>query len=62
MRSVAAMAAGPFIEYYQHTLDPKFLREYAYPFVSEVARFYASYLTWDPTSSSVSLRYLHRFC
>jgi hypothetical protein len=48
LRSVGAMASGPFIEYYEHTLDPDFLRDHAYPFVSGVARFYASYIVKDP--------------
>ena len=47
MRSVAAMAATPFIEYYESTLDEAFLQGRAYPFVREVARFYASYLVVD---------------
>ena len=38
------MASGPFIEHYEMTRDIDFLRESAYPFVSEVARFYASYV------------------
>lgn len=44
MRSVAAMAAQPFVDYYEHTLSHEFLRQQAYPFVREVALFYASYL------------------
>ena len=44
MRSVAAMAAAPFVEYFEHTQDLTFLKASAYPFVREVAMFYASYL------------------
>eukprot|EP00041_Stephanoeca_diplocostata_P026806 m.729241 g.729241 ORF g.729241 m.729241 type:complete len:1225 (+) comp23048_c0_seq4:158-3832(+) len=47
MRSTAAMGAQPFIDYYDHTHDRDFLRAWAYPFVREVARFYASYVRFD---------------
>lgn len=46
-RSTAAMAAQPFIDYYDHTLDRAFLSAWAYPYVREVARFYASYVRFD---------------
>ncbi len=50
MRSVAAMAAAPYVEYFEHTQNMVFLKEEAYPFVKEVALFYASYLRLDPNS------------
>ena len=49
MRSVAAMAAAPFVEFFEHTQDLTFLKVSAYPYVREVARFYASYLKLDPS-------------
>jgi hypothetical protein len=50
LRSVAAMAAGPYVEYYEHTHDNAFLRAEAYPIVREVSLFYASYLKMNPTT------------
>lgn len=50
MRSVAAMAAAPFVEYFEHTQNVTFLRRQAYPFLREVALFYASYLRLNPSS------------
>jgi hypothetical protein len=50
MRNTAAMAAQPFVDYYEHTLDNDFLKDHAYPFVREVVRFYASYMKLDPAT------------
>ena len=36
--------------YFEHTQNLTFLRVSAYPFVREVAMFYASYLKLDPIS------------
>ena len=47
MRSTAAMAAQPYVDYYEHTQDLAFLKQWAYPFVKEVALFYASYAALD---------------
>ena len=43
MRSTAAMAAQPYVDYYEHTQDRAFLERWAYPFVKQAALFYASY-------------------
>ena len=48
MRSTAAMTAQPFIDYVDYTGDKVFLKDRAYPYVREVALFYASYLRKDP--------------
>lgn len=42
-RFVAALMATPYIEYYEFSLDRHFLESSAYPFVRNVAEFYASY-------------------
>jgi hypothetical protein len=64
LRSVAAMAATPFVEYFEYTQDLTFLREQAYPFIREVALFYASYLTIDPATGKyeVPLACAQEFC
>ena len=43
-RSNAAFAAAPFIDHWEATQDASFLKAKAYPFVSQVADFYASYM------------------
>eukprot|EP00040_Diaphanoeca_grandis_P025186 m.139259 g.139259 ORF g.139259 m.139259 type:complete len:1142 (-) comp30045_c0_seq6:246-3671(-) len=48
MRSTAAMAAQPFVDFYEHTMDQNFLKTTAYPYIKEVAKFYASYVVLDP--------------
>jgi hypothetical protein len=47
MRSTAAMAAQPYVDYYEHTQDRTFLKQWAYPFIKETALFYASYAKLD---------------
>jgi hypothetical protein len=47
MRSTAAMAAQPFIDYVDYTGNQTFMKGTAYPFIREVAAFYASYLRVD---------------
>ena len=47
MRSTAAMAAQPYIDYVDYTGNQTFMKETAYPYVREVAAFYASYLKRD---------------
>jgi hypothetical protein len=47
MRSTAAMAAQPFIDYVDYTGNQTFMKETAFPYVREVASFYASYLKID---------------
>eukprot|EP00040_Diaphanoeca_grandis_P025184 m.139207 g.139207 ORF g.139207 m.139207 type:complete len:1138 (-) comp30045_c0_seq1:20-3433(-) len=44
LRVTAAMTTQPFIDYYEHTMDQNFLKTTAYPFIKEVAKFYASYV------------------
>lgn len=41
------MAAQPFIDYVDYTGNQTFMKETAYPYVREVAAFYASYLKRD---------------
>ena len=44
-RFVAGLMATPYIDYYEHSMDREFLAKSAYPFVRNVAEFYASYAT-----------------
>ena len=46
-RSNAAYAALNFIWYWQYTQDADFLRETAYPYLSEVAAFWEDYLKYE---------------
>ena len=50
MRSTAAMAAQPYVDYFEHTQDMGFLKAQAYPYLKEVALFYASYAVLDPAT------------
>jgi len=50
MRSTAAMAAQPYVDYYEHTQDHAFLKQWAYPYVKQTAMFYASYAKLDNTT------------
>ena len=34
--------AVPYVDYFEHTMDMKFLREWGYPFLKPQAEFYAS--------------------
>ncbi|MEV5707251.1 hypothetical protein [Actinoallomurus sp. NPDC052274] len=43
-------AASQFVSYYEYTQDRAFLRQKAYPFLSEVAEFFEHYLEWDDRS------------
>lgn len=50
-RSNGAFAATPFIDYYEYTRDVHFLNTTAYPFVREVARFYADFAVKENVAS-----------
>ena len=52
MRSTAAMAAQPYVDYFEHTMDAKFLRQQAFPFIKQVALFYASYAQHDASTDT----------
>ena len=51
VRFEGALMAVPFVDYYDHTSDLDFLHRFAYPFVREQARFYASYLRLNQTTA-----------
>jgi hypothetical protein len=50
VRFEGALMAVPFVDYYEHTLNRTFLATQAYPFLKEMAEFYASYVWEDPAS------------
>ena len=43
VRFGAALMATPYIDYYEHSRDLQFLKDSAYPFIRNVAEFYASF-------------------
>jgi len=49
----ASLSALNFIRYYEYTYDPDFLKEYAYPFVKEVALFWTDALQLDESGRYV---------
>jgi len=44
------MAAQPYVDYYEHTQDLAFLKQWAYPYLKQTALFYASYAKLDATT------------
>lgn len=50
VRFEGALMAVPFVDYYEHTLNTTFLKTQAYPFLREMAEFYASYLRRNPST------------
>lgn len=46
-RSDAAFCGLHYIHYYDYTRNDTFLREVAYPYLTQVAAFYESYAVWN---------------
>ncbi len=55
LRVVAPMSAMPFVEFADYTADDVFLRERAYPLVSEVVDFFASYVTPNAATGALDI-------
>ncbi|MFI5757295.1 glycosyl hydrolase family 95 catalytic domain-containing protein [Streptomyces sp. NPDC051569] len=53
--SDSLFSASQFISYYEYTQDADFLRNKAYPFLSQVAQFFESYLERDAATGRYSL-------
>jgi len=57
IRSVAAFAWTPLMQYYEGTRDVKFLSEKAYPYLRSVVDFYSSYLRPNATDEWLHVPY-----
>jgi len=49
--SITGWITQPFWQYYEYTGDVDFLRDVAYPVISDAATFYADYLQWDEAAN-----------